>query len=327
MIDVSVIVPAYNAEAYIRKCLDSLLNQTKKEIEIIAVNDGSKDKTLDILNEYKSNYPEIITVISQENQGLSTTRNNGIKVARGKYIAFVDSDDYVKEDMLEVMFNKALQGDYDVVACGVDAVYPDKVMPISIGIDFDSKKLTPAESKEIFLNMYVIVCNKIFKKELFSDEQLLFEPGIWFEDVLFFSKLVPNLKSIACVENYFYEYLQRTDSITYTYSDKLLDIHLVLNKILEYYKKNGFYEEYKAELEYMYVRYMFATFIKRLSKAKNRKKFKEGVRFAQETVRNTFPDYKKNIYLNNGSKKGLYLKHFNSLLADAVYFVEKNRMN
>ena len=124
--DISVIVPAYNAEKYIRPCLDSILNQTKKEFEIIVVNDGSKDNTLKILNEYKEQYSDIINVIDQENQGLSVTRNNAIKVAKGKYVVFIDSDDYVKSDMLEKLYDKAVSGGYDVVASDVNCIYPDK---------------------------------------------------------------------------------------------------------------------------------------------------------------------------------------------------------
>ena len=84
MKDISIIVPVYNAEKYLVKCLDSLVNQTKKNIEIILVNDGSKDKSIDILNEYKEKYPDMITIISQENQGQSAARNSGIENATGK---------------------------------------------------------------------------------------------------------------------------------------------------------------------------------------------------------------------------------------------------
>lgn len=327
MADISVIVPAYNMSAYIEKCLDSLLNQTKKEIEIIAVDDGSTDSTLSILNKYSQLHPDVIKVISQENGGLSAARNTGIGAATGRYIAFVDSDDYVDCDMLDTMYKKALEGDYDVVACDVSCIYPDKVTVVDSGISFESKHITIEESREMFLNMYVIVCNKLYKKSLFEETGILFEKGIWFEDVLFSHKMFPHIKSIATVKKGFYQYLQRESSITYTYSDKLSDIHKVMNKILDYYKENGFFEQYRNELEYMYTRYMLATYIKRLSKAKDKKKFDDGVTFALETVKNTFPEYKKNIYLNNGSKKGIYLKHFNRFIANLIYIIEKNRMN
>jgi len=327
MVDISIIVPAYNVEKYLEKCLDSLVNQTKKEIEIIIVNDGSSDSTGDIIQKYSELYPEKIVPINQENAGQSVARNNAIKLSKGRYIAFVDSDDHIKENMFEILFNKACEGDYDVVACNVDCIYPQKTVPIQSGVSIESDEITDEQSKELLLNMYAVLWNKIYKRELFENGELLLEPGIWFEDVLFCCKLVPNIKSIAFVEDRLYNYIQRENSVTYTYSEKLLDIHKVVNKILEYYKEKGLYEKYLPELEYIYVRYMLATYIKRLAKSRDRKKFSSGVSFARETVKNTFPDYKNNIYLNNGSKKGLYLKHFNSFLANLIYIIEKNRMN
>lgn len=327
MIDISVIVPAYNAENYIKTCLNSLINQTKKEIEIIVINDGSTDNTLDILNEYKNKYGDAIKVISQKNQGLSVTRNNGIKIAQGKYVAFVDSDDYIKDNMLEILFNKAIEKDYDVVVCNVDCIYPKKVSKISSGITFNSNNLSAMQKKEMFLNMYVAVWNKLYKRELFDDENISFEPNIWFEDVLFFHKIIPKIKSIAFVNEYLYKYVQRENSITYTYSNKLNDIKFVLENILKYYKENNLFEKYKDELEYMYVRYMFATYIKRLAKSKDKERFLAGVEDVKQRVNDNFPNYKKNVYINKDGLKNFYLKHFNNKLANIVYYIEKNKMN
>lgn len=325
MVDISVIVPAYNAEKYIEKCLDSILCQTKKEFEIIVINDGSKDGTMEILNRYGEKYPLQVRVISQHNQGLSVTRNNGIQAAEGEYILFVDSDDYIKPDMLEKLYAKAIEGNYSVVASDVDCIYPDRQMRISSGIDIESTALSLEEKKAVLLNMYVVVWNKLYKRELFGGE-LMFEPGIWFEDVLFSHKLIPNLTSIGYVKESFYRYVQNPNSITYTYSDKLKDMAFVVDKVVEYYKKAGFYETYKDELEFMYARYMLATYIKRLSKARDKERFREGVAFALEKVRSAFPNYKSNKYLRK-SAKGLYLRHFNKFLANIVFVVEKNKMN
>ncbi len=327
MTDISVIVPAYNAEKYIEKCLDSILNQTKKEFEIIVVNDGSKDNTLDILNEYKNSYPHIIRVIDQENQGLSVTRNNAIKEAQGDYLVFIDSDDYIKSDMLEKLFDKAVSGGYDIVASDVDCVYPDKTVLIESGVKENIKELSLEDKKKLFFGVYPVVVNKIYKRELFQNEDLFFEPGIWFEDVLFFHKLIPNIKSIGFVKESFYQYIQNPGSITYTYSDKLKDICFVMDKIVNYYKKEGIFEDYKQELEYMYVRYMFATYIKRLSKAKDKVKFNEGVKFVMSEVNEKFPLYKNNCYLNSKGLKNAYLRYFCPLIANAIYHIEKNRMN
>lgn len=325
MKDISIIVPVYNAEKYLVKCLDSLVNQTKKNIEIILVNDGSKDKSIDILNEYKEKYPDMITIISQENQGQSVARNSGIENATGKYIAFVDSDDYVSENMFEKLYEKAIEEDFDVVASNVNCVYPDKNLEIHSGVDFESTEMTKEEKSKLLLNMYTVVWNKIYKREIFENKELWFEPGIWFEDVLFLYKLIPYIKSIANVEENLYQYIQRPNSVTYTYSDKLLDINKMLDKLVEFYEKNGL-EMYTNELEYIYVRYMLATYIKRLAKAKDKKKFNQGVKWARTKVKEKFPNYKLNIYLT-GFGKGFYLKYFNKLFADLIYYLEKNKMN
>lgn len=327
MVDISVIVPVYNAENYLKACMDSLVNQTKKEIEIIAVNDGSKDDSLKILEEYESKYPKLVKVLSQENQGLSVTRNNGIKASKGKYVFFVDSDDVVKTDVLEKLWEKVEEYEYDLIAYDVELIYPEKTVIVKSGIIDDKKELTKEDKNKLFQDMYCVAWNKLYKRDLFNDENMLFTPGIWFEDVLVLHKLIPNLKSMAHIDFAGYEYYQRENSITYTYSEKLIDIHFVMESILKYYKDAKFFDEYKDELEYMYVRYMYATYIKRLSKSKDKKRFNEGVDFVISEVNKNFPDYKKNKYLNGKGFKSLYLKRFNKLLANAIYCLEKNKMN
>ena len=115
MTKVSIIVPVYNVSNYLGKCLESLVNQSLKDIEIIVINDGSTDNSLEIAREYEKKYSNILTVYSQNNGGLSDARNHGLKYAKGKYIAFVDSDDYVKKDMFLKLYNYGVKNDLDVV--------------------------------------------------------------------------------------------------------------------------------------------------------------------------------------------------------------------
>lgn len=119
---VTVVVPVYNVERYLKRCIESLKNQTLKEIEIVLINDGSKDKSGEICNEYASKY-ENIKVIHQLNRGLSGARNTGIKVAQGEYIGFVDSDDYVEKDMFERLYNQAKEYSCEIACCGVKNIY------------------------------------------------------------------------------------------------------------------------------------------------------------------------------------------------------------
>ena len=115
---VTLIVPVYNSEKYIGKCLDSILNQTYKNIEILVVNDGSKDNSQKIIDEFQSKYPDKIIAINQENKGVSKTRNESIKKASGDYIMFIDNDDYLDSDYIETFVTEAEKGDYDVVLGG-----------------------------------------------------------------------------------------------------------------------------------------------------------------------------------------------------------------
>ena len=115
---VTLIIHVYNSEKYISKCLDSILEQTYKDYEILIVNDGSKDNSQKIINEYKNKYPEKIISIEQENKGVSETRNESIKRANGEYIMFIDNDDYLDKDYIETFVNEIEKKDYDIVLGG-----------------------------------------------------------------------------------------------------------------------------------------------------------------------------------------------------------------
>ena len=115
---VTLIVPVYNSEDYIGRCLDSILNQTYQNFEILVVNDGSKDNSQKIINEYKEKYPNKIIAIEQPNKGVAITRNESVKRANGDYIMFVDNDDYLDKDYIETFVKTAEDGDYDAVLGG-----------------------------------------------------------------------------------------------------------------------------------------------------------------------------------------------------------------
>ncbi len=318
----SVIIPCYNVEEYLSKCVDSVIDNKLKDIEIVLVNDGSKDNTLKIIKDYKKKYKDIIKVVDQENQGLSMARNAGIEVASGEYVTFLDSDDYVDSKMYSSMLDKAYKEDFDLVVCGVKMLYSDHELNVGSGLSRDCN--SKEEVKEIMYNFYPAACNKIYKKEVIGN--LRFKKGVWFEDVEFMYRLLPHVKSIGNIDEYYYCYLQREGSITYVYNDKLYDFISNLDGVVEYYKDNGFYDEFKEEIEYTYVRYLYATFVKRLAKMKDKKEFKKGVNTVIKAVNEKFPEYKKNKYFSY-SKKGLYLKYFNKFIANIVFMVEKNKMN
>lgn len=322
MTKLSVIVPCYNTKEYLPTCVLSIINNKVKDMEIILVNDGSKDSTLDVIKEYVKKYPKLIKCVDKKNGGLSDARNVGIKEASGEYVAFIDSDDYIDNNMLEEMLKKALLGNFDIVTCDVKMIYNDHEVIVNPGYDKDL--LSKEEIKSVMYNFYPAACNKIYKRELFS--KVIFKKGILYEDVEFIYRMLPNVNSIGVVSGVYYNYLQRENSITYTYNERLYDLVNNFDSIFEYYENNNIFLEYKDELEYVYVRYLFATFMKRLAKTKNKKIYNDGYKYVIDKVKTRFPNYKKNKYMKC-SKKGIYLKNFNKLIANMVYYIERNRTN
>lgn len=313
---VSVIVPVYNVELYIEKCLKSLVKQTLKEIEIIIVNDGSTDNSDKIISKYAKKYSNII-YIKKENGGVSEARNLGLQKATGEYIGFLDSDDWIEEDMYEKMYEKAKSENFDMVACDTEAIFPDKKMYISSNIKEDN-----VSNKELMIDAYAVIWNKIYKKELIQG--LKFKKNMNFcEDVEFLYMVYSRVKSIGVIKEPLHNYLQREGSLTYVYDKKLYQLIESMDDIIEYYKENKKFYKYQKELEYTYVRYLYATFIKRIAKTRNKVEFNKAVNIVIEKVNKNFPNYKKNIYLKGLTPKNLYLKCFNKALSNLVYLVSK----
>lgn len=321
---VSVIVPIYNVEKYINKCLDSLVNQTLKNIEIILIDDGSKDKSGEILDNYSKKYKNII-VKHIENGGVSNARNIGISLAKGKYIGFIDSDDYIELDMFEKMYNSALKYDSDIVAADVDIVYPNYNKEISSGIVNCTKKDKETKNN-ILINSYAVIWNKIYKKSLI--EGIKFKDKCNFsEDVEFLYKVLPLAYTFSAVNKPLYHYVQREGSLTYVYDKKLYQLIENFDGLVSIYKKDKKYRKYSEELEYSYVRYLYGTFVKRLAKTNDKNEFENGVNIVIEKVNNVYPNYKKNKYIKRIGFKNLYLKYFNKVIASIVFNLEKNKMN
>jgi len=315
---VSLIVPVYNVEKYIDKCLDSLVNQTLKNIEIIVVNDGTKDNSQEIIDKYAKEYSNVKSYI-KENGGLSSARNFGLEHAKGKYIAFVDSDDWVELDMYEEMYTKAISNNFDMVVSDLKYVYPNKVFNAVSNID---KDLYGKETlKSYMTKIYPAAWNKLYKKELFNTN-IRFKLNVWFEDVEFIYRLYPYINSVGVVKKPLYNYLQREGAITSTFDKRLY--HYVENwdGIVEFYKKNKLYKKYKEELEYSHIRYLFATFVKRLANVKDKKEFDNGVGLVIDKINKNYPNYKKNKYINKLNSKSLYLKYFNKKIANVIYFIK-----
>ena len=257
---VSVIVPFYNVEGYIEKCLDTLVNQTLEDIEIILVNDGSKDNSILIAKKFLENYPKKIVYLEKENGGLSDARNYGIPYAKGEYIAFLDSDDYVEKNMYEEMYALAKKENSDMVQCNFYWEYIDKNKK-KIG---DMQKYS--NKKELITKGRVEAWNKLIKREILENEEIRFPKGLRYEDVEFTYKLAPYLEKVSFIDKPFIHYIQRQNSISNSQNERTAEIFDILDNVIKYYKEKNIYEEYKNELEYIYVKTVFCRSLLRMTK-------------------------------------------------------------
>lgn len=303
---VSIIVPFYNVEGYIEKCLETLVNQTLEEIEIILVNDGSKDRSVEIVKKFLKQYPEKIMYLAKENGGLSDARNFGIKYAKGEYIAFLDSDDYVEKDMYKNMYELAKKENSDIVECDFYWEYPNK-KKIDTAKQYNGKK-------EMLEKIRVVAWNKLIKREILEKTNVQFPKGYRYEDVEFTYKLIPFLEKVSFCKQPLIHYVQRDGSISNSQNERTKEIFDVLDHVIEFYKENEIYNEYKEELEYVYIRYAFCSSFLRMIKIENEELKEKLLDETWEKVNTNFPDWKKNEVLRrNKTAKDIYLKTINEI--------------
>lgn len=240
MIKVSIVVPVYNVEEYLRVCLESLIGQTLKDIEIICVNDGSTDNSLSILKEYADKDSRIV-IIDQANQGQSVARNNALKIAKGEYIGFVDSDDWVDLNFFEKLYNEAVKNDCDIAAGGIARNKNDGELDF-VDISFKNSKIytkTPDKYKITKVAKTAYVWNKIYKKELLDKLKLDFEPDRYYEDMMFSHRVLHKSGRLVTVPGVYYHYRFNPSSTVNTVSQKKKeDFKTEVFKSIEYIKKN-----------------------------------------------------------------------------------------
>lgn len=313
MSGVSVIVPVYNSEKYLKVCLTSLVNQTLKDLEIVVINDGSKDNSEKIIKEFTKKYSFIKYYPLKNNMGLGYARNYGIEKSSKKYIGFVDSDDYVDDTMFEEMYNECEKTSSDVCECNFIWEYKNK----NVIDEMKPYKMT----KSMLTNIRVLAPNKIYKKDIIVKNGIKFAEGLKYEDILFTSSLIPFIKKICFVEKPFYHYVQRNDSLVNNQNKRVGDIYKVLDEVINFYKKIGLYDEYYFELEYIYVRYIFLSSLKRACKINNKIDKKEVLNKGYDLVLEKYPNYKKNKYLKVKGFKNYYIKHMNKCVYKIMSYI------
>lgn len=277
MAKISVLIPVYNVQKYVANTLNSIINQTFKDIEVILVNDGSKDKSEEVIIPYTIKY-DYIKYFKKPNTGVADTRNYLLSKAKGEYISFIDSDDEIKETMFEEMYNEALTNNADMVICDYNEVHTNFTI-LKSGVNLESKVLNS-----------VSLCNKLIKKELFNNN--LFPSISLGEDMLVvLNMLVKDIK-IAYISKPFYQYYKRDNSLINSkgYKKYWSDIFYVFNE-LEIILK-----DYKEELEFLYIQNVLRDSVIRFMY------YKKGKNEVDKIIRHTREKY------NTFSKNKYYKK-------------------
>lgn len=247
MVRFSIIVPVYNVEKYLRRCLDSICNQTFTDIEIIIIDDGSNDSSREIYESYAQK-DERIVVIRQENQGQSAARNAGMSRASGEYIVFVDSDDYIDEDTCE-RFNKVIETGSPEIIIGNAIVHEGKrLYPMAHTNLHENTVYTGIEYSRLSINArewYCVVWLGCYNRHFIEQNDLHFKTGIYHEDLELQPRLFLNAKTIMFVEKPFYHYCLRPNSTTTSNSKVFINKKLTdVMSVLEDWKQIFSLEQY-----------------------------------------------------------------------------------
>ncbi len=308
-IKVSVIVPVYNTEDYLYKCIDSLIHQTLEEIQIVIVNDGSTDNSQGIIDSYVKKYPDKMISLKQENRGQASARNNALKHVEGEYIGFLDSDDFVNPDMFEKMYNRAKLENSDFVSCGYKDVTYRNGEEIILQKYVGQKPCK--EASGLFFGTVVSPFIHLYEKRIFDESGVKFPEGYIYEDTAFFLNLIPYIRKPIFIEESLANRLRREGSTTRLVNPRKIEQMLpVLLNSIEFYKTKGYYEQYCEELEYFCARILLCSSMKRVSMIGQKE---EQAKLIDETLSflyTQFPTYKNNVYINKGLR-GVYMRSFN----------------
>lgn len=247
---VSIIIPAYNASKTIEKCLHSIINQTYKDIEIIVVNDGSDDDTEEVVNRICKNDPRIV-LINQVNQGVSSARNQGINTSNGIYIMFVDCDDWLEENMVEVMVNTLEEKNVDVVRCNFFDDYSNYTK-IGEMYDLSNKTILKKDfdkynvqrhflmAKEPIKNLVMLL---LIKKDIIINNEIYFDKNLFMlEDVYFYQKLFSVINSVYFLDRPLYHYYENDNSVTHSsekYEKMICGVILTNEIINKFFSENN----------------------------------------------------------------------------------------
>lgn len=302
----SIVALVYNLEKYLPRCLDSLVNQTLEDVEILCVNDGSTDSAPQIIEEYAKKYPNKVKVFHKENGGEFTTRNYGLARAQGEYVTFVDTDDYVELDWAEKLYNAAKENDADIAVCGFERI--DLNTNKLVGKDmtkhgYTTKIVDPKDDFVLFINP--APWNKVYKREVIQEFRFL--PFRGFNDTMFLVSAYTKVKNITFIPDVLYHYYLRYDSQIHTVNiEDVNNLKKYLLEVKQLYINKEKYEEMKYILDMMAFIHLGISVMYRLSYDKTiniKSEIKNTIKYLDEE----FPTWRKSPFLkfNYCIKRGI----------------------
>lgn len=291
MVKVSVIVPVYNSEKYLKRCIDSLINQTLTEMEFIIINDGSTDSSDSIISSYDD---KRIKYFKRDNHGIGATRNYGIEHSSGEFIGFLDSDDYVESDMFEKMYNECVNNNLDITICDFykESSNVEKII-------FDDFGITDLNSKpNLLMDINLAPWNKLYRRSICSG--VLYPVGVKYEDTPWVAKVMSRASRIGKLNECLYHYIVHNNSETTVVDNRVYDIFKITDILLSDLGNNEYLKDSVNDLViYLITKYTVSQ--RYLKSKKERDKF---IDFAFLYLNKNIPGFKKTSYF----KKREFLK-------------------
>lgn len=296
---VSIIVPVYKVEKYLRRSMDSLVNQTLDGVEIICINDGSPDNCLSILQEYKEKYKDKnIVIIDKKNEGVWKGRFDGIKVATGEYIGFTDSDDYITLDYAEKLYNAAKKNNADISVSGFYRVDTDTEHVYSTEMTgFEGKHIDMKKNPEDILSINTALWNKLYKAEILKNMKNLENPPRILDDMMFLLLVYLNTNTIEFINDPLYYYMVRPDSIMgQIKKEQIESTENAMKEIKKIYNSDENGKELIEVIDTMAFLHFGISLMLRMSDDK--KNFKQVLKDNRKYLNDNFPLWRKSKYLN-----------------------------
>jgi len=295
----SIVVPVYNVENYLEKCINSLLCQADVGYEVILIDDGSTDSSGAICDDYLAANPGLLRVIHQVNAGVGAARNTGIAAARGEYILFVDSDDYIAPSALFTLNKELEKNPCDILCFNYTDVIDGKTTEFICDLPYN-RRFSLSDTPTL-LFVPPTVWGRVWRRSFFVDSGISFPSHVWYEDIRVLLKLFALSNNIRAIEDSLYYYVRREGSIMHNGNiDRNAEIIDAIDDIITWYKEHGFFELYKHELTRIAIDNLYISASVRVLRADIKHPLLQRL---QDYMRQTLPEYKENPYINVMSRK------------------------